>query len=269
MIPKKKLKDGNEIPILGFGTWQIEKEACTEAVKNALEIGYRHIDTAYAYYNEKYIGPAIKSYKREDLFITSKLWREFHHVKKVETACDISLKDLGTDYLDLYLIHWPEKENMLDILHEMHKLKDKGKIKSMGVCNATERHLADILEQDLDIVVDQVEFHPFLHQKELLKYCHDRNIALTAYSPIAQGEVFHNSAIQTIAKEHGKSPAQVTLKWLLQKDIIVIPKASSKEHAKENFDIFDFTLSEKEMTILGELHQDKRIVKPDFHEFDY
>lgn len=268
MIPFKRLKDGNEIPILGFGTWQIEKEECTKAVKDALEIGYTHIDTAFAYYNEKYIAPAIKG-KRDTLYITSKLWRDFHHPSKIEGGCDQSLKDLQTDHLDLYLIHWPEYENMLDLLYEMNKLKEKGKIKSMGVCNATQRHISEILSNGFEIVMNQIELHPFHFQKELIDFCHEQDLAVTAYSPIAQGKVFKNDTIQSIAEKHGKTPAQITLRWLLQHDLVVIPKASDRKHAEENFQLFDFALSSEEVKKIEELNRGERIVKPDFHEFDY
>ncbi len=268
MVPTKKLKDGNEIPILGFGTWQIEKEECTKAVKDALEIGYNHIDTAFAYYNEKYIAPAIKG-KREQLFITSKLWRDFHHPLKVEEGCDHSLKDLQTDHLDLFLIHWPEKENMLDLLYEMTKLKEKGKIRSFGVCNSTKQHIQDIVSNGFEIVMNQIEIHPFLFQKDLIDFCHEQGLAVTAYSPIAQGEVFKNDTIQSIAKKHGKTPAQITLRWLLQHDLVVIPKASTKKHAEENFQLFDFALSSEEENLIDNLKQGKRIVEPDFNEFNY
>lgn len=268
-LPKKKLKDGNEIPVLGFGTWQIEKEECTQAVKDALEIGYRHIDTAFAYYNESYIAPAIKSHPREKLFITTKLWRDFHDPKKVEEGCDISLKDLQTDYLDLLHIHWPEHKTMLDTLAEMVKLQEKGKVKSIGVCNATKHHISDIVEAGIPIVMNQVEFHPFLYQKELFDFCQSQNIAVTAYSPIAQGAVTKDLTIASIAKEHQKTPVQVTLRWLLQHDLVVIPKAAKKVHAKENFEIFDFELTDEEMDKIDSLNKNRRIINPDFQEFDY
>ncbi len=269
-VPKKKLNDGTEIPMLGFGTWQIEGEKCTEAVKTAIEVGYRHIDTAFAYYNESFVGPGLKDISRDELFVTTKLWREFHDPKRVEEACDRSLKDLGIDHLDLYLIHWPERKNSFpEMVHEMHKLKEKGKIRSVGLCNSTIHHIQDLYNQKLEIAVNQIEFHPFLVQSELLKFCLTHNIAVTAYSPLARGEALNNELLKEIGQKYGKSPGQVTLKWLMQKDIIVIPKSSSEPHMRENFEIFDFKLTEEEILKVDGLNENKRLIVPDFQEFDY
>jgi len=265
-IPKKKLNDGTEIPMLGLGTWQMEKEHCLKAIPLALEVGYRAIDTAYAYYNEKFIGQAIKGFPREELFLTSKLWREFHDPKKVEKICDTSLKDLRTDYLDLYLIHWPEKKHMIDILEKMHKLKEKGKVKSVGISNATIGHLRELLKQNVPISNNQVEYHPFLNQNRLLNFCDSHNIAVTAYSPIAQGTVTNEIALVEIGKRHNKTPPQVSLRLLIQKGIIVIPKAFSKAHLKENMAIFDFSLTGEEMEEIESIDRNHRMVLPEFHE---
>lgn len=267
-IPKKKLNDGTEIPMLGLGTWQMEKEHVMKAIPIALEVGYRAIDTAYAYYNEKFIGQAIEGFPREELYLTSKLWREFHHPKKVEKICDTSLKDLKTDYLDLYLIHWPEKVNMVEILEQMHRLKEKGKIRSVGISNATTGHLRELIKQKVPISVNQVEYHPFLNQNRLLEFCKSHEIAVTAYSPIAQGTVTNEITLVEIGKKHDKTPPQVALRWLLQKGIIVIPKAFSRAHLLENMDVFDFSLTGDEMEQIESIDQNHRMVLPDFHEFN-
>lgn len=267
-IPKKKLSDGNEIPVLGLGTWQMEEEALLKAIPIAFELGYRHIDTAFAYYNEKFIGKAIADLPREQLFITTKLWRDFHDPKRVEEGCNQSLKDLGTSYVDLFLIHWPEKKNMVDVLEEMHRLKEKGKVKSVGVCNATEKHLEELVGKKVPIVVNQVEFHPFLNQEDLAMYCRNHQIAITAYCPIAQGKVFKENVLVEIGEKHHKTPAQVSLRWLLQKDFIVIPKGSSESHLRENITVFDFELSRDDMAKIDKLHRGHRIVNPDFNEFE-
>lgn len=266
-IPKKTLNDGNEIPVLGLGTWQMEKDACLKSIPKALELGYRAIDTAYAYYNEKFIGEAIEDFPREKLFITSKLWREFHEPKKVEKICNTSLKDLGTDYLDLYLIHWPEKKNMVEILEQMHRLKEKGKVKSVGISNATVGHLRELIKQKVPISNNQVEFHPFLNQTRLLNFCDENHITVTAYSPIAQGTVTNELTLVEIGKKHNKTPPQVSLRWLLQKGIIVIPKAFSKAHLKENLDVFNFSLTVDEMERIDAIDRNHRMVLPEFHEF--
>ncbi len=267
-VATMKLNDGNSIPVIGLGTWQMSEEVCKKAIPIALKLGYRAIDTAYAYYNEKFIGEAIRGFSRNELFITSKLWREFHDPKKVEKLCDISLKDLQTDYLDLYLIHWPEIKNMVDILGEMLRLKEKGKIKSVGISNATIAHLREIIKQGIQIAVNQVEFHPFLNQSKLLEFCTDHQLAVTAYSPIVQGAVANELTLIEIGKKHKKTPAQVSLRWLIQKGLIVIPKASSEAHLKENIEVFDFDLTREEMQQIEKISTTHRVVFPEFHEFD-
>ena len=269
-IPKKCLNDGVEIPVLGFGTWQLEGDVCTKAIKIALEVGYRHIDCAHAYWNYDKVREGIKDFPREELFITTKLWRDFHGDNLVEKQCDKDLKDLNLDYFDLFLIHWPEREKSISmILEKMLKLKEKGKVRSIGVCNATVHHLQDILKDGLNVSINQVEFHPFFNQKELLKFCFDHKITLTGYCPIAQGAVFKEKVIREIGNNHKKTPAQVSLRWLTQKGLIVIPKGSSRDHIQENFEIFDFELSTEEMEKIDNLPTEKRIVNPDFNEFDY
>lgn len=269
-IPNKTLNDGVEIPLLGFGTWQLEGKACVEAVRTALEVGYRHIDGAHAYWNHEQVREGMEGFPRDQLFITTKLWRDFHDPDLVEKACDTSLKELGLDYLDLFLIHWPERsKSVSSILEKMHKLKEKGKIRSVGICNGTIHHIQDILDDGLNISINQVEFHPFLNQQELFQFCVDHKIAMTAYSPIAQGAVFKSPEIIKIADIYKKTPAQISLRWLVQKGLIVIPKGSSKDHIQENFEIFDFELTEGEVSQINSLHTGKRIVNPDFNEFDY
>jgi len=270
VVPYKKLNDGTKIPMIGFGTWQLEQKACSDAVREAIRVGYRHIDTAFAYYNEKYVHEGIGNFKREELFITSKLWREFHDPKLVEKACDLSLKDLQSDYLDLYLIHWPERKKAFpEIVYQMHRLKEKGKVKSVGLCNATIHHIQDLLNQKLSISMNQIEFHPFLNQQELLKFCLSQNIAVTAYCPIAHGKVVENEVIKRVAEKLNKTPAQISLRWLFQKDLIVIPRSTKPERIVENFSIFDFKIAEEDMRAIEALNNNTRIVNPDFQEFDY
>lgn len=267
MSVKKKLSSGDEMPCIGLGTWKFTEKECEEAIPIALEIGYRSIDTAYAYYNEAFIGPVIRSLSREELFLTSKLWREFHKTELVEKALDESLKALKIDYLDLYLIHWPERKNMVDILGQMNRMKEKGKVKNIGICNATEGHLMQILDAKIPIVVNQVEYHPYLNQEKLLAFCHAHDIALVAYSPLAQGEITKEGSLKQIGEKYQKTPSQVALRWLLQKDIVIIPKSHSKEHLLENFTLFDFTLDAEEMKTIDRMNRDHRTILPEFHEF--
>jgi 2,5-diketo-D-gluconate reductase B len=271
-MPKKRLKDGTEIPLIGFGTWQLEGDTCYHAVKTALELGYRHVDTAYIYYNHQAVARAIGGFNRDDLFLTTKIWREHLDPDKVEFATDLILRQLGVDYVDLMLIHWPDNNvKMYETIGKMTEMKKKGKVKSIGVSNFTINHLKDLLKNGVDVSVNQVEFHPYLNQKELLNFCNENKIALTAYSPLARGEVLKDSELIEIGKKYLKNPAQVTLRWILQKEMIAIPKASSKEHIKENFEIFDFELSDEDMSIIDGLHlkKTKRLITPDFHEFNY
>jgi len=269
----KKLRDGHEIPMIGIGTWlQTDEEKCISALKYALKIGYSHIDTADIYENHDYVKEAIKGKVREKLYITTKLWRDFLDPKLVESECDKLLLELGLNYLDLFLVHWPDRTKPLaDISYQMSKLKEKGKIKSHGVSNYTIHHLQDLIDQGIKVAVNQVEYHPFLNQSSLLEFCNRHSIALTAYSPIARGEVFNDFDIQQIAKKHTKTAGQISLRWLIQKDIIVIPKATSEKHIKENFEILDFELSDEDMHKIDEIGKirSKRLINPEFSDFEY
>lgn len=269
----KELNDGNEIPMIGIGTWlQTDKDKCINAIRYALKIGYRHIDTADIYKNHQFIGEAIKGFDRKKLFITSKLWIDFLDPKLVESECDRALMELGIDYLDLYLIHWPDRTKPLDeIIEKMYLLKEKGKIKSVGVSNFTIHHLQDLLDEGIKVAVNQVEFHPFLNQTELLSFCNRNAIAITAYSPLARRKILNDPDLKYIAKKHSKTIAQVSLRWLIQKDIVVIPKATSEKNIKENFEIFNFKLDEEDMKKIDEigLHRPKRLVDTEFSDFDY
>ena len=271
-IPKKILSDGFEIPIIGFGTWQLKGKQCINVLKKALEIGYRHIDTAYAYYNQKQVGEMIKKFPRHEIFLTTKLWRDHLDPKKIEWACDFCLKELQLDYIDLFLIHWPNREKpMEDIAYEMLRLKEKGKIKIFGVSNYTIHHLQNLLSQKIDITVNQVEYHPYCNQEDLLTFCKKYNIVLTAYCPMAHGEITTDPVLEDIGQKHKKSAGQVSLRWLVQKGLVIIPKTSSEKHMRENLEIFDFSLSIEEMEKIDSLNDKKikRIIQPDFHEFNY
>jgi diketogulonate reductase-like aldo/keto reductase len=269
----KKLNDGYEIPMIGIGTWQqIEKEKCINAIKYALKIGYRHIDTADGYMNHEYIKEAIKGFIREKLYITTKILRDFLDPKIIESQCDRFLMELGIDYLDLLLVHWPDRTKPLaDISYEMLKLKKKGKVKSVGVSNYTSHHLQDLIDNNIKIAVNQIEFHPYLNQKDLLNFCNRHSIAITAYSPLARRKILCDPEIKQIAKKHSKTNSQITLRWLIQKDLIVIPKATSENHIKENFEIFDFKLDEEDMEKMENIGKirHKRLIQPEFSDFEY
>lgn len=262
-IPAVKLPGGIEIPALGLGTWQLKGKQCTEVVQLALQLGYTHIDTAEIYGNQKEIGNAIAGFDRKELFLVSKAWLNHLRFDDVLKACNSTLRDLGTDYLDLYLIHWPNKKvPVQETLKAMLQLKKDGKIRAIGVSNFSILDLHEAEQTGAVIATDQIEMHPLLQQKTLWHYCSLRKIPVTAYSPIARGLVLKNETIQKIAEKHGKTAAQVSLKWLLQKGAIVIPKASSREHLQQNLDVFDWRLSGKEVAEVDAIKKEKRVVSP-------
>jgi diketogulonate reductase-like aldo/keto reductase len=253
------MKDQNEIPAVGLGTWSLRDEECTRIVKTALKLGYRHIDTAELYGNEEDIGKAIKDFDRFRIFITSKVRVENLRYDNVIKACSRSLDALGTSYLDLYIIHWPSDEVPLEeTLKAFRTLLDEGKIKSAGVSNFDRSLLKTALETaDFPITVNQVEFHPYRYRKGLLDFCKDSGIVVTAYSPLGVGKLLQDTAINEVAARYNKTAAQVCLRWSLQKGVVVIPKASSEEHLKENLDIFDWSLTEKDVKKLDSLARGK------------
>lgn len=268
-----KLKNNAEIPILGFGTYQLQGDKCAKAIKTALAVGYHHLDTAKRYDNEKIIGQIIKEFKREKLFITSKAWIDGINGESVLRDCHQSLEKLGTTYLNLYLLHWFFKDMPIkDILKSFKKLYDQGKIKNFGVSNCTINHLKKLIplakELNLPISINQVEFHPLLYQKELLDFCRKEGIVLTAYSPLARGEVLKNKILIKIGTKYNKNPCQVSLRWMIQKGIVVIPKASSEKHIESNFNIFDFELSTEDVKEINNIQERKRTINPPYAEFE-
>jgi diketogulonate reductase-like aldo/keto reductase len=266
---KISLNDGQAIPCIGVGTWQLTGSTCRQVIEEALALGYCHVDTALMYENQTQIGPALKRCPREQLFVTSKLFEDLRH-KAVIEGCDRCLKELGLDDLNLLLIHWPNRSIPLDeTVEAFMKLKEAGKIRSFGVSNFTIHHLQDLLDIRVVPVVNQVEFHPYLNQKELLDFCQKHRIVVTAYSPLARGEVEKDSVLQAIGKTHGKKASQVALRWLLQKGMVAIPKTSHRDRLLQNGDIFDFTLSQAEMERIDGLDQKHRLVSATFSDFDY
>lgn len=265
---KMLLNNGIEIPIFGLGTWPLRGDEAYQAVLWALEIGYSLIDTASFYRNEKEIGNALKDtpIAREEIFVTTKVWNSEQGYENTRKAFENSLKRLQLDYIDLYLIHWPIRGLRNETWKALEKIYDEGNARAIGVSNFTIRHLEELLESSNSVpVVNQIEFTPFLFQKELMDYCQFKNIAVEAYTPLTRGRRFNNEVLRSITKKYNKTAAQIMLRWGLQHDIIEIPKSGSKEHLIENANVFDFELSDLDMNQLDDLNENYRLVD-DPHE---
>lgn len=258
------LNNGLKMPQLGFGVWQVEDNEAASAVEKAIQTGYRSIDTAMIYKNENGVGQGIKNsgIKREDLFITTKVWNADQGYDNTIRAFDESLERLGMDYVDLYLIHWPtpEFDDYVDTYKAMEKLYNDGKVKAIGVCNFDVDHLQRLLDEcDVKPVLNQIECHPYLAQKEVKEFCAKHDIFVEAWSPLMQGgDVLKDEVVQSIAKKHSKTPAQVVLRWHLDNHSIVIPKSVTPSRIEENFDVFDFELNTEDMQKLNELDRGER-----------
>ena len=257
-----KLNNGVEVPLLGLGVYQSPPGKTTrDAAKYALECGYRLVDTARIYGNEQDVGQAIheSGLARKEVFVTTKLWNSDHGYDSTIRACEESLRRLGLSYLDLYLIHWPVPGLRRESWKAMVKLLKEGKCRVIGVSNYTIGHLRELLA-DSEVVpaVNQVEFHPFLYQRELLDYCRSQKIQLEAYSPLTRGERLNHPSVVGIARRHGRTPAQVLIRWGLQHSIVAIPKSVRKERILENSRIFDFSLAPEDMRLLDSLNENYR-----------
>ncbi len=246
---KLVLNTGNVIPVLGLGVWQIPQGFKTEqAVTWALEAGYRHFDTAKLYLNEASMGKAIRESKipREEIFVTTKLWTT--DAFNVDIAFETSAKKIGLEYIDLYLIHWPIPLLSSHTWKKLESLLEQKLVRSIGVCNYTLTQLDELLKDcNTPPAVNQIEFNPFNYEKELLDYCQQKGIVVEAYSPLTRGIHLDNENITKIAMQHKKTPAQIMLRWALQKGVVVIPKSSNKDRIIENADVFDFELPLDEM----------------------
>jgi diketogulonate reductase-like aldo/keto reductase len=260
---KIKLNNGIDMPIFGLGTWPLKGKGAYQAVLWALDIGYRLIDTASFYGNEKDIGDALhhSEVAREDLFITTKVWNSEQGYNSTLEAFNRSLKRLNLDYIDLYLIHWPISNLRNETWKALEKIYESERVRAIGVSNYTIKHLEQLLELSPSIpTVNQIEFSPFLYQKQLMEYCQSKRIVVEAYSPLTRGRRFNNNIIKNLVQKYNKTPAQILIRWGLQHDIIEIPKSGNKEHLLENSEVFDFNLEEQDMKRLDTLDEDYRIV---------
>ncbi|MDM5282848.1 aldo/keto reductase [Peribacillus castrilensis] len=256
------LHNGVKMPQLGFGVFKVKNgNETVESVKKAIEVGYRAIDTAAIYENEEGVGQAIREcgVPREELFITSKVWNTEQGYETTLKAFEDSLNRLGLEYLDLYLIHWPGKDKYLETWRALEKLYKDGKVKSIGVSNFHVHHLENLLaNSEVKPVVNQIELHPLLTQVEIRDYCAKHEIKVESWSPLGRGNLLEEPTINHIAKKHGKSSAQVLIRWHLQHDLVVIPKSITPSRIKENAQVFDFSLSLNEMNQIDALNKNER-----------
>lgn len=267
-----KLNSSAAIPVIGLGTWQLTGSACIEAVAYALQNGYTHIDTADGYGNHKEVRAGIEKsgVSREKFFITTKLVYPSGYTKAaVRADGERFLQELGTDYIDLLLIHWPNREVPFEeTLQEMNALKSEGKIKAIGVSNFTPHHLDDALKAGVEITNNQIEVRPRFNQKVLRDYCAAKNISVTAYSSLKGGET-ELPLVLELAQKYGKTPAQIVLNWIIGRGMIAIPKSSHPERIKENLEAANFTMEEADLAQIDALPQTGRINNPSFSDFDY
>jgi 2,5-diketo-D-gluconate reductase B len=256
---------GSEIPQLGFGTWLITGHDATDGVRDALEIGYRHIDTARAYENEAEVGEGIASsgVDRGDIWLTTKIWLDDYEPERLKRAAEDSLRNLRTDHIDLLLLHWPSADVPVErSLQAMRELQAAGRIRHAGVSNFPAGMLARALEI-LPLFADQVEYHPFLAQDALLDVIRQHDMTLTAYSPLAHGKVVGHPELTAIGEQYGKTAGQVALRWLLdQPQVTTAPKASSHARRLENFEVYDFALSDADRERIAALPKDVRTANP-------
>ena len=265
-VPQLELNDGHTIPQLGFGVFKVDPDEAERVVSDALEVGYRHIDTAAVYGNEVGVGRAIEKsgIPREQLFITTKLWNSDQGTQSAHDAIDLSLEKLGLDYVDLYLIHWPrpDLDRYVETWLAMEHMREQGKTRSIGVSNFHRAHLERVIAESGTVpAVDQVELHPAFQQRELRAFSEPLGIRTESWGPLGQGkyDLFAENAVQDAADAHDVSPAQVVIRWHLQHDIIVFPKTTSRERMATNFAVFGFELTEAEMAAIDALDRGQRV----------
>jgi 2,5-diketo-D-gluconate reductase A len=271
-VPVIKLNNGVEIPQLGLGVFQVPNAETVQAVTTALEAGYRSIDTAKIYDNERGVGEAVRAsgLAREELFVTTKLWNDEQGYDAALKGFDASLSRLGLDYVDLYLIHWPapSADRYVDTWKALEKIASDGRARAIGVSNFAQRHLQRLFDETGTVpAVNQVELHPDLAQLELRGFHAEHGIVTEAWSPLAQGGLLTEQSLVALGEKYGKTPAQIILRWHLQIGNVVIPKSVTPDRIRGNIDVFDFELADDDIAVIGELDAGKRI-GPDPETFD-
>ncbi|MFB6101539.1 MAG: aldo/keto reductase [Haloplanus sp.] len=253
-VPTRTLPSGDELPQLGLGTWNIQGETVKEAVRTALDDGYTHIDTAEGYHNEAELGEVLAAYDRDDFFLTSKVLPSNLAYDSLIESCEASLDRLGVDYLDLYLVHWPNPAvSLRESLNAMATLHDRGLVRNVGVSNfsayqlSCAQHIADV-----PIAVNQIEFHPWFQRPELVDYCHETGVTVEAAAPLARTEIFDDAVVQELAEAYDKSAPQIVLKWAIERGITVLPKSSAPEHVRQNAALFDWEMDEADLARLDD-----------------
>lgn len=271
------LNNGLKMPLVGYGVFRVpEGDDLAEAVKTAIAKGYRSIDTAQVYRNEESVGRGIRAaiveglVTREELFITSKVWNDGLSYEETLAAYDSSLEKIGLDYLDLYLVHWPGiDQNYIEVYKALEKIYQDGRVRSIGVSNFHVHHLESLLKETTVVpVINQIEFHPHLTQEEVRAYCQDKGIQVEAWSPLMNGSLLEEALIQELASKYGKTPAQIVLRYDVQHNVVTIPKTMTPARMTENLDVFDFALTEQEMTQLDAMNDGLRC-GPDPEKFNF
>lgn len=261
--PLVEMNDGRSIPVIGFGVWQVPDDVVVDATVKALEVGYRHIDTAYLYHNERGVGEALRrsGLDRDDVFVTTKVWNTDHGYDQTLRAFDKSTGLLGIDEVDLYLIHWPTpaRDVYLDSWRALIRLREEGRARSIGVSNFHDAHLRKIIDETGVIpAINQIELHPWLPQTELRDIDARLGIKTEAWSPLGSGRLIDDPVIAEVAAKHGKSPAQVMVRWSIQLGNIVLPKSVTPERIEQNIDVFDFQLDDADMAAIATLESGRR-----------
>lgn len=261
----QKLNNGVKIPVIGLGVFRMDDaNEAYNSVRKAIELGYRHIDTAMIYENEEPVGKAIREsgVSRKDFFITTKLWNDDVIKGSVKKAFETSLKKLGLDYIDLYLVHWPIKDKYVSVWKEMEKLAPTDKVRAIGVSNYTKKHLKELLDLRSYVpAVNQIELHPYLSQNDLVEYCFQNNIKIESWSPLCanKNNLLQEQILIDLANKYSKTPAQIVLRWNVERGLIVIPKSSNPTRQAENLDVFDFNLTVEDMEQINSLNKNMRV----------